>query len=100
MTKRSRDVIAGVDTHGRTHHAAVIDLQGRRLADAEFTACSDGYRRLLAWVRRHGRLHAVGVEGTGTYGAGPTRHAARPPSGTAGAGARPSQARDWRRRSP
>ena len=48
MTKRSRDVIAGVDTHGRTHHAAVIDLQGRRLADAEFTACRRPWRRTQA----------------------------------------------------
>ena len=26
-------VIAGVDTHGETHHAAVLDAQGRELAD-------------------------------------------------------------------
>jgi len=70
MPKRTRVVIGGVDTHGRTHHAAVIDQQGRLLDDQEFPATSEGYRHLLGWLRRHGRLHAVGVEGTGSYGAG------------------------------
>ena len=73
MANRTRDVIGGVDTHGRTHHAAVIDQHGRLLADAEFGAHTDGYRQLLSWLRRHGQLSAVGVEGTGTYGAGLTR---------------------------
>jgi transposase len=73
MAKRTRVVIGGVDTHGRTHHAAVIDQQGRLLADAEFGAHTDGYRQLLGWLRRHGQLCSVGVEGTGTYGAGLTR---------------------------
>jgi transposase len=73
MTKRARVVVGGVDTHGRTHHAAVVDQHGRLLADAEFGAHTDGYRQLLGWLRRHGHLQAVGVEGTGTYGAGLTR---------------------------
>lgn len=33
----------------------------------------DGYRRLLAWLRSHGDLLAVGVEGSGAYGAKPAR---------------------------
>ena len=70
MPKRTRVVIGGVDTNGRTHHAAVIDQQGRVLDDQEFPATSKGYRHLLGWLRRHGRLHAVGVEGTGSYRAG------------------------------
>jgi transposase len=73
MAKRTRGVIGGVDTHGRTHHAAVIDQQGRLLAEAEFGAHTDGYRQLLGWLGRHGQLCSVGVEGTGTYGAGLTR---------------------------
>jgi hypothetical protein len=36
MPKRTRIVIGGVDTHGRTHHAAVIDQQGRLLGDRQF----------------------------------------------------------------
>jgi hypothetical protein len=72
-SKRTRVVIGGVDTHGRTHHAAVIDQQGRLLGDREFPADSGGYRQLLGWLGRHGQLEAVGVEGSGSYGAGLTR---------------------------
>jgi transposase len=73
MPKRTRVVIGGVDTHGRTHHAAAIDQQGRLLGDREFPADSGGYRHLLGWLRRHGNPDTVGVEGTGSYGAGLTR---------------------------
>ena len=73
MPKRTRVVIGGVDTHGRTHHAAVIDQQGRLLGDREFAADSGGYRQLLGWLSRHGQVDSVGVEGTGSYGAGLTR---------------------------
>jgi transposase len=73
MPKRTRVVIGGVDTHGRTHHAAAIDQQGRLLGDREFPADSGGYRQLLGWLRRQGNLDTVGVEGTGSYGAGLTR---------------------------
>ena len=47
MPKRTRVVIGGVDTHGRTHHAAVIDQQGQLLGNREFAADSGGYRQLL-----------------------------------------------------
>jgi transposase len=47
-SNRSRVVIGGVDTHGRTHHAAVIDQQGRLLGDREFPADRGGYR--LCWA--------------------------------------------------
>jgi transposase len=69
MTHSDRKVTGGVDTHGLTHHAAVIDPLGRHLADREFPATIVGYRDLLAWMRSHGTLTAVGVEGTGAYGA-------------------------------
>lgn len=71
---KKQRIAGGVDTHGDTHHAAVVLMNGRRLADAEFPATAAGYTELLAWMRRFGRLHAVGVEGTGSYGAGLTRH--------------------------
>jgi transposase len=32
-----------------------------------------GYRALLGWLRRHGELARVGVEGSGAYGAGLAR---------------------------
>ena len=70
----SRVVVGGIDTHGQTHHAAVIDEVGRQLGDREFTASPAGYRALAAWLGAHGTLTTVGVEGTGTYGAGLTRY--------------------------
>jgi hypothetical protein len=76
MTSAGRDVFGGVDTHGRTHHAAAIDGAGRLLGDAEFAVTAAGYRALLAWLAAFGRLVTVGVEGTGTYGAGLARHLA------------------------
>ncbi|MEO3788558.1 IS110 family transposase [Actinocorallia sp. B10E7] len=72
--KRTRRIVGGVDTHLETHHAAVQLMNGARIADAQFPATSRGYALLLAWLRSFGRLHAVGVEGTGAYGAGLTRY--------------------------
>lgn len=69
MTHNTPQITGGVDTHGQTHHAAVIDSVGRHLADQEFPATIRGYRDLLDWIRSHGTLVAVGVEGTGAYGA-------------------------------
>ena len=69
MTHDGTEITGGVDTHGLTHHAAVIDPLGRHLADREFPATVRGYRDLLDWMRSHGELTAVGVEGTGAYGA-------------------------------
>src|SRR5262249_10702943 len=71
---KKRRIVGGVDTHGDTHHAAVVLLNGTRVADAEFEATAAGYTLLLAWLRSFGRLFAVGVEGTGAYGAGLARH--------------------------
>ncbi|MFJ5535400.1 IS110 family transposase [Streptomyces sp. NPDC093261] len=61
-------VVGGVDTHTDFHQAAVIDSIGRHLATAPFPTTPDGYRRLLEWMRSHGDVLAVGVEGTGAYG--------------------------------
>ncbi|MFE7590759.1 IS110 family transposase [Kitasatospora sp. NPDC057512] len=69
MTYDGPEITGGVDTHGLTHHAAVIDRLGRHLADQEFPATVAGYRDLLEWMRSHGALRAVGVEGSGAYGA-------------------------------
>ncbi|MEW5630100.1 IS110 family transposase [Streptomyces hydrogenans] len=67
-----REVFAGVDTHTDTHHAAVVDPLGRPVADQEFPATTQGYRALLAWLGTFGQVQAVGVECTGSYGAGLT----------------------------
>ncbi len=67
-------ITGGVDTHKDAHHAAVVLMNGRRLADAQFPATAAGNAGLLAWMRSFGRLHAAGVEGTGSYGAALARH--------------------------
>ena len=66
-------VVGGVDTHLDTHTAACVDQLGRLLAHAQFPATAAGEKRLLAWLRSAGELVAVGVEGTGSYGAGLAR---------------------------
>lgn len=70
-------VIGGVDTHTETHCAAVIDERGRLLGVREFPASETGYRTLCAWMRSHGDVRSVGVEGTGAYGAGLARQLGR-----------------------
>jgi transposase len=67
-------VIGGVDTHLDVHVAAALDERGGLLGTQSFPATPTGYRQLLSWLRSFGRLQTVGVEGTGSYGAGLTRH--------------------------
>jgi transposase len=69
-------VIGGVDTHADVHVAGVADQAGRVLGTKEFPATAEGYRAALAWMRGHGDLVKVGVEGTGSYGAGLARYLA------------------------
>lgn len=76
MPDPSRPVTGGVDTHKDTHMAVVIDEVGRVLATKEFPANAKGYAALAAWMASYGQLVKVGVEGTGTYGAGLARHLA------------------------
>jgi transposase len=73
MQDTKREVTGGVDTHRDQHVAAVVDQTGRILATEAFPATPVGYRQLLRWMCRHGRLVKVGVEGTGSYGAGLAR---------------------------
>jgi transposase len=76
MTDPTPGIYGGVDTHKDIHVAAVVDQTGRILDTGSFPATGQGYRRLLAWMRRFGVLVRVGVEGTGSYGAGLARHLA------------------------
>jgi transposase len=70
----SIEIIGGVDTHAAVHCVAAIDSTGRLLGIAEFPANDTGYGQLTRWLRSHGQLRSVGVEGTGAYGAGLARH--------------------------
>jgi len=67
-------VTGGVDTHKDTHTAAVLDATGRLLGHRQFSTTPPGYGLLLAWLRSHGELDMVGIEGTGAYGAGLALH--------------------------
>lgn len=75
MTSPDRRVTGGVDTHDDVHVAAVLDsATGRPLDTASFPTTPAGYASLLAFVRTHGTIDLVGVESTGSWGAGLTRH--------------------------
>ncbi len=74
MTQDHPAVFGGVDTHKHTHVAAVLDGAGRVLGSAAFDADTAGYTALLGWLGGHGSVERVGVEGTGSYGAGLARH--------------------------
>jgi len=77
MTAPAHTVIGAVDCHADTHHAASLDPHERLIADEQFPVTLAGYRRLPAWLRRHGSVERVGIESTGSYGAGLTRHLAQ-----------------------
>ena len=67
-------VIGGVDTHVDVHVASVVNHVGGVLGVESFSTTRAGYRQLLGWLRSHGELTLVGVEGTGSYGVGLSRY--------------------------
>lgn len=69
MASEPSKVIAGIDTHADTHHVAVINEHGKPLADKEFLAVGSGYRKIIDFITSYGTVIAIGVEGTGSYGA-------------------------------
>ena len=74
MSKDDRIVFGGVDTHRDVHMAVVVDSTGRVLGTAPFRADTAGYQQLGDWLGSHGRVVRVGIEGTGSYGAGLARY--------------------------
>jgi len=77
IVEKTRVVVAGVDTHADVHVAAVIDELGGVLGIEAFDTSETGYRATLHWLRSFGVVRLVGVEGTGSYGAGLARHLSR-----------------------
>src|SRR5713226_1698236 len=67
-------VVGGGDTHKDLHMAAVVDEHARVLGSECFATTRHGYRQMLIWMRSFGELLRVGVECTGTYGAGLLRY--------------------------
>ena len=71
-------VTAGVDTHADVHVAAVVDHVGGVLGVEAFETTEAGCRASgRAGCARTATVSVVGVEGTGSYGAGLTRQLAR-----------------------
>ena len=51
---------------------------GSLLGTESFTADSAGYKAMLAWLGGFGQVAKVGIEGTGSYGAGLARFSPQP----------------------
>lgn len=74
MTTMPLRITGGVDTHLDVHVAAALDERGALLGVESFDTTPEGYKALLGWLAGFGEVELVGVEGTGSYGAGLTRH--------------------------
>ncbi len=73
IVEGTRAVTGGVDTHLDVHVAAALDDLGGLLGVESFEASMAGNDKLLCWLQSFGRVGLVGVEGTGSYGAGLAR---------------------------
>ena len=77
IVEAARGITGGVDTHRDVHVAAALDPLGGLLGTESFSTDSAGYKALLSWLASFGDVTKVGVEGTGSYGAGLARHLGR-----------------------
>lgn len=66
-------ITGGVDTHLDVHAAAALDRIGGVLGVESVPTTVAAYRALSDWLAGFGTVVVVGVEGTGSYGAGPAR---------------------------
>lgn len=73
-TSGYRNVVGGADTHKDLHVAAVVDEHNRLLGSECVPTTRHGYKQMLLWMRSFGELARVGVECTGSYGAGSLRY--------------------------
>src|SRR3954466_7920753 len=70
---RRRRVVIGVDTHKHVHVAVALHDIGGGLDTRSFSADKSGYEHLLDWAASFGARQLVfAIEGSGSYGAGPT----------------------------
>jgi hypothetical protein len=76
IVEETRAITGGAGTHSGVHVAAALDPLGGLLGTREFPATSAGYAGLLGWLGKFGHVALVGVEGTGSYGAGLARYLA------------------------
>jgi transposase len=76
IVEDKRAITGGVDTHADVHVAAALDPIGGLLGVREFPVTAVGYAGLPGWLAGFGTVALVGIEGTGSYGAGLARHMA------------------------
>jgi len=74
IVEAARGVTGGVDTHLDVNVAAAIDPVGGLFGTEAFPTTPHGYQALLSWLRSFGEVTKVGIEGTGSYGAGLSRY--------------------------
>jgi transposase len=67
-------ITGGVDTHRDVHVVAALNDIGGVLGVESFPVTRAGYAQLVGWLGGFGWVQVVGVEGTGSYGAGLARH--------------------------
>src|SRR5918994_2607538 len=73
IVEPERAVTGGVDTHLDLNVAAALDTIGGLLGVEEFPTTLVGHGKLLGWLEGFGVVTRVGIEGTGSYGAGLAR---------------------------
>lgn len=73
LTQQEDLVLLGVDTHADIHVAAAINGQGQLLDTLEIPTDRSGFKALIRWASDFGVIDRIGVEGTGSFGAGLTR---------------------------
>lgn len=73
-SKHTTPVVGGVDTDKDLHVAAVVDDNDQVLGTQSFATTRQGYKLMLTWMRSFGDLQRIGVECTGSYGAGLLRY--------------------------
>ena len=67
-------IAVGVDTHKEGHVVVAVDALGHLLGELVVPATDNGYRDFACWLDRLGEGVVVGIEGTGSYGAGLCEH--------------------------
>ena len=77
IVEAARSVTGGVDTHLEVHVAAALDPLGGLLGSESFDTTPAGYQALFSWLESFGPVGKVGIEGTGSYGAGLSKFLAR-----------------------
>jgi transposase len=73
IVEAARGITGGVDTHRDVHVAAALDPLGGLLGSESFATDSAGYKALFTWLETFGAVTKIGIEGTGSYGAGLAR---------------------------